>query len=186
MIGRSHADVNVARKYRWNWRLPRIRHFALRQAKCVREERGGLRSRTEWLGSWSQCKMTVLNLGVFLRLPITFEPPARGNERVQRACAARMRADDSVSGARTCGVGNAWRRCVALDGARNHRRHDDARSFHLKLVLMKFDCLVRQIDHCSERRLNDERERSCSCTRRTRDANAIAVSVDFTLFIRET
>jgi len=130
--------------------------------------------------------MAVLNLGVFSRLPITLEPRARGNERVRRACAARMRTDDSVSGARTRGVGKAWRRCVALDGARNHRRHDDAKSFHLRLVLMKFDCLVRQIDHCSERLLSDKRERVCSCIRRTRDANATAVSVDFTLFIRDT
>src|SRR5580693_5676575 len=117
MIGRSFGSVNVARTQ-------------------LRDACAGLRSRREWLGSCSQCKMAVLKLGVFLRLPMTFEPPAPGNDRLRSTCAARIRADDSVSGARACGCADGQRRAVAWDGACNHCRHDDVKSRHWKSNLM--------------------------------------------------
>jgi len=127
--------------------------------------------------------MEVLTLGAFLRLPMTFKPPIRGNERVGSGGVAGMRVDDSVRGARICGFGEAWWCRVAWEGACNHRRHDDARSLHLKLVLMKFDCFFRQIENCSERRLSEESVRVRKCARRTRDSSTTAESADFTLFI---
>jgi len=96
-----------------------------------------------------------------------------------------MRADTSACGA-GLGAFSDVRRIVAWEGARSHRSHDDVRSFHLTLVLMKFDCFFRQMDHCSERRLDDESASDCNCARRTRDANAIVASVDFALLIAET
>src|ERR1700678_4771327 len=96
-----------------------------------------------------------------------------------------MRADTSARGV-GLGAFSDVRRIVAWEGARNHRSHDDVRSFHLTLLLMKFDCFFRQMDHCSERRLDDERASDCNCARRTRDANAIVESLDFALFIAAT
>jgi len=93
-----------------------------------------------------------------------------------------MRADDSVSGAGPCEFGDASRR-VARDGARNHRRHDDANSLHLKSILISFHLLFRHTCKRPARDLNNETACVCNCAIRIRDAVAIADSTDFRLFV---
>ena len=122
--------------------------------------------------------MAVLTLGVCLRLPMPFGPPARGNEPVRRGSAVELCADDGVRGAWTCAFGEAWWRRVALDGDRNQCRHDEARSLHRKEVLLTFQFLFRHRDNCKETEPANARARACNCTKQIPDAAAIADSAD--------
>jgi hypothetical protein len=126
-----------------------------------------LRSRTEWLGSCSHCKIEVVTRGAFLAPRMNCDRLARGSGRLWRGCAAGMRAADA-------------------DGARNQRRHDDANSPHLNSILVMFQFFFRHTDNCPERDRNDERVCVCSCVRRRRDVDAIAERADFSLFVAET
>jgi hypothetical protein len=130
--------------------------------------------------------MEVVTRAVFSGPRMNCERLARGSGRLWRGCVARMRATDPVCAADRCGFGEVWRRRVALDGARNHRRHDDAKAGQSNSILLTFHFLFRQSDNRPERALDNERACLCSCASRLRDADAIAESANFSLFAAET
>src|ERR1700691_4050948 len=97
-----------------------------------------------------------------------------------------MRADSPLCGAVPWSLGNAWRRLVGWDGARNQCRHDDAKARHLKLIVLRLRFLFRHADNCLETDLKAKSVRVCTCARRISDADAIADRADFVPFVTET